>query len=192
MAQFSISYRKTSGHEGGYADNLNDRGGETYRGIARKRHPDWEGWQIVDRLKLESDFPKNLETDPDISNLVVKFYHDNFWTAINGDVIQQQEIADELYDTGVNMGVVAAIKILQNSLNILNKNQTLYKDISEDGKIGQQTLGAISAFLATRKLEFLLKVVNVAQGCRYLQLLQDPSQELFAVGWMNRITIEKN
>jgi len=191
MAQFSISYRKTSGHEGGYADNLNDRGGETYRGIARKRHPDWEGWQIVDRLKLESDFPKNLEIDPDISNLVVKFYHDNFWTAINGDVIQQQEIADELYDTGVNMGVVAAIKILQNSLNILNKNQTLYKDISEDGKIGQQTLGAISAFLATRKLEFLLKVVNVAQGCRYLQLLQDPSQEGFALSWFNRVEITK-
>jgi len=191
MAQFSISYRKTSGHEGGYADNSNDRGGETYRGIARKRHPDWEGWQIVDRLKLESDFPKNLEIDPDISNLVVKFYHDNFWTAINGDVIQQQEIADELYDTGVNMGVVAAIKILQNSLNILNKNQTLYKDISEDGKIGQQTLGAISAFLATRKLEFLLKVVNVAQGCRYLQLLQDPSQEGFALSWFNRVEITK-
>ena len=191
MAQFSISYRKTGGHEGGYADNPDDRGGETYRGIARKRHPDWDGWLIIDRLKLESDFPKNIEVDPDILNLVIKFYHDNFWTAINGDAIQQQEIADELYDTGVNMGTGIAVKILQNSLNILNKNQTLYKDISEDGKVGQQTLGAISAFLATRKLEFLLKVVNIAQGCRYLQLLQDPSQEGFALGWFNRVEIIK-
>src|SRR3972149_5554065 len=191
MAQFSISYRKTSGHEGGYVNNPSDRGGETYRGIARKRHSDWEGWIIIDRLKMESDFPRNIEVDPDISGLVVKFYHDNFWTAINGDAIQQQEIADELYDTGVNMGVQVSVKILQNSLNILNKNQQLYKDIKEDGNVGQQTLGAISAFLATRKLELLLKVMNVSQGCRYLQLLQDPTQELFSLGWFNRVEIIK-
>ena len=191
MAQFSISYRKTAGHEGGYANHPSDKGGETYRGISRKRWQDWEGWQIVDRLKSESDFPQNLETDPDLGNLVVKFYHDNFWTAINGDAIQQQEIADELYDTGVNMGTGFAVKILQNSLNILNKNQQLYKDIAEDGKLGQGTLGAISALLGTRKLELLLKVMNVAQGCRYLSLLQDPSQEAFALGWFNRVEINK-
>ena len=191
MAQFSISYRKTAGHEGGYANHPSDKGGETYRGIARKRWQDWEGWQIVDRLKTESDFPQNLETDPDLGNLVVKFYHDNFWTAINGDAIQQQEIADELYDTGVNMGTGFAVKILQNSLNILNKNQQLYKDIAEDGKLGQGTLGAISALLGTRKLELLLKVMNVAQGCRYMSLLQDPSQEAFALGWFNRVDISK-
>ena len=191
MAQFSISYRKTAGHEGGYANHPSDRGGETYRGIARKRWQDWEGWLIIDRLKTESDFPNNLETDPDLGNLVVKFYHDNFWIAINGDAIQQQEIADELYDTGVNMGTGFAVKILQNSLNILNKNQQLYKDIPEDGKIDQQTLGAISAFLGTRKLDLLVKVMNVAQGCKYLNLLQDPSQEAFALGWFNRVEITK-
>lgn len=191
MAQFSISYRKTSGHEGGYANHPSDRGGETYRGIARKRWQDWEGWPIVDRLKTESDFPQNLEIDPDISNLVVKFYHDNFWSQINGDAIQQQEIADELYDTGVNMGTGFSVKILQSSLNILNKNQQLYNDIPEDGKVGQQTLGAISAFLGTRNLELLLKVMNVAQGCKYLTLLQDPSQEAFALGWFNRVEINK-
>lgn len=191
MAQFSISYRKTAGHEGGYANHLSDRGGETYRGIARKRWQDWEGWLIVDRLRTESDFPNNLETDPDLGNLVVKFYHDNFWVVINGDAIQQQEIADELYDTGVNMGTGFAIKILQNSLNVLNKNQQLYKDIAEDGKLGQGTLGAISALLGTRKLELLLKVMNVAQGCKYLQLLQDPTQEAFALSWFSRVEITK-
>ena len=191
MAQFSISYRKTSGHEGGYVDNPNDRGGETWRGIARKRHPEWEGWQIVDRLKLESDFPKNLDVDPDLPNLGVKFYHDHFWTPIMGDSIQQQEIADEMYDTGVNMGPPTAIKFLQQSLNILNKNQQLYKDISEDGKMGQETLGAIASYLGSRKLDLLLKVMNCYQACRYLDLLKDPTQEGFAVGWFNRVEISK-
>lgn len=191
MAQFSIAYRKTSFHEGSWANHPSDRGGETFRGIARKRWQNWEGWVIIDRLKKESDFPNNLETDPDLGNLVVKFYHDNFWTQINGDAIQQQEIADELYDTGVNMGTTFSVKILQNSLNILNKNQQLYKDIAEDGKLEQGTLGAISALLGTRKLELLLKVMNLAQGCKYLQLLQDPTQETFALGWMNRVEISK-
>src|SRR3990172_10242116 len=112
MAQFSISDRKTSAHEGGYVNNPDDRGGETYRGIARKRQPEWEGWPIIDRLKQESDFPANLGYDPELPNLVVKFYHDNFWVTIGGDAIQQQEIADELYDTGVNMGPGVAVKIL--------------------------------------------------------------------------------
>ena len=191
MAQFSISYRKTAGHEGGYANHPSDRGGETYRGIARKRWQDWEGWLIIDRLKTESDFPNNLETDPDLGNLVVKFYHDNFWTAINGDAIQQQEIADELYDTGVNMSPKVSVKFLQTALNVLNKNQQLYKDIKEDGDLGQQTLGAISAYLGARKIDLLLKVMNCYQACRYLELLKDPSQESFALGWMNRVEITK-
>ena len=191
MAQFSISYRKTAGHEGGYANHPDDRGKETYRGISRLHWPEWEGWPIIDRLKAESDFPANLESDPDLGNLVVKFFHDNFWKTINGDAVQQQEIADELYDTGVNMSPKAAVKFLQTALNVLNKNQQLYKDIKEDGDLGQQTLGAISAYLGHRPLDILLTVMNVSQGCRYMQLLKDPAQEAFALGWFGRVMISK-
>ena len=146
---------------------------------------------MVDKLKQESDFPKNLDVDPELLNLCVKFYHDQFWVVINGDSIPVQEIADKIYDTAVNMSPLVSIKIFQNTLNILNKNQKLYRDIEDDGKIGQDTLGALGSYLATDSVDLLLKVMNVSQGCRYLQLLLEPDQEDFARGWFSRVEINK-
>ena len=44
MANFKIAHEKTAANEGGYANNHADVGKETYRGIARKLHPKWQGW----------------------------------------------------------------------------------------------------------------------------------------------------
>ena len=38
-------------HEGGYVDDRDDRGGETYRGISRNNFPDWKGWKKIDGFK---------------------------------------------------------------------------------------------------------------------------------------------
>ena len=38
-------------HEGYYANVEGDRGGETYMGVARNLHPDWEGWKYIDAYK---------------------------------------------------------------------------------------------------------------------------------------------
>lgn len=38
-------------HEGYYANINGDRGGETYMGVARNLHPDWEGWEYIDAYK---------------------------------------------------------------------------------------------------------------------------------------------
>jgi lysozyme family protein len=51
MAHFKTAYALTMGHEGIYSNNPKDRGGETYKGIARKFHPSWEGWKAIDRMK---------------------------------------------------------------------------------------------------------------------------------------------
>ena len=47
MADFEIAYGETELFEGGYVNDPVDRDGETHRGVARRFHPDWEGWQIV-------------------------------------------------------------------------------------------------------------------------------------------------
>ncbi|MFM7564688.1 MAG: glycosyl hydrolase 108 family protein, partial [Planctomycetota bacterium] len=39
MADFAIAFDETMINEGGYVDDPDDRGGETYRGVARRFHP---------------------------------------------------------------------------------------------------------------------------------------------------------
>ena len=36
-------------NEGGYVNDPDDPGGETYKGIARNMWPDWAGWAIIDK-----------------------------------------------------------------------------------------------------------------------------------------------
>ena len=39
MADFNDAFDETMGHEGGYVNDSNDAGGETYRGISRRFNP---------------------------------------------------------------------------------------------------------------------------------------------------------
>ena len=52
MAEFSEAFTQTAAHEGGYSNDPLDRGGETYRGIARVHHPDWA---LLVHLELVDD-----------------------------------------------------------------------------------------------------------------------------------------
>ena len=53
----SESFKKALEHmlkfEGGYANDPNDSGGETFRGVSRRNWPKWPGWPLIDRAKAE-------------------------------------------------------------------------------------------------------------------------------------------
>ena len=106
MAQFEPAFEKMIQNEGGYVlHNVEgDRGGMTYAGIARNMHPKWEGWALIDRG----------EKDGELTALVRKFYRVNFWNVIKGDEIQSQDIAECIFDFGVNTGTGVA-KSVRNS-----------------------------------------------------------------------------
>lgn len=192
MASFNIAYNKTMGHEGGYAHDPDDVGGETYKGIARRYHAAWAGWDIVDRLKKQIGFPKNLNFHDELQLEVKKLYKLLYWDSMLCDSIVNQHIANELFDTGVNMGITRAQKYLQQGLNYLNKNERLYADIVEDGKIGEQTLNTLRTYLHRDNPSYLLKIMNILQGVHYLNYMKkSPSQEKFARGWLNRVQINK-
>ncbi len=189
MADFLIAYNKLGPKEGGYANNPLDKGGETWKGIARNRHPDWPGWHLIDESKSNKAFPENLKNFPALESSVQSFYQNEFWSPLRGNDLPQ-EIANELFEVGVNAGIFQAIKFLQNSVNILNRNQKLYSDVEADGKIGNETLGAVMACIQHRGISLLLKVMNISQGCFYLNLLlSKPDQEEFAVSWLSRVEI---
>jgi lysozyme family protein len=101
MADYLIAIKPVLAVEGGYANDPNDRGGETFRGIARKFWTNWGGWKYVD----VKDF-KN----PILNDLVMSFYKVNFWNPIGGDKINSQPIANILVDSAVNEGISPAIK----------------------------------------------------------------------------------
>lgn len=106
MADFNVSYKITSKHEGGYANNPNDPGGETYAGIARKFHPNWAGWKIIDGYKLSGPIAWNTRfKNVQLESLVKDYYFQNFWKAqARGHELTNQEVANFIYDFVVNSG----------------------------------------------------------------------------------------
>lgn len=186
MADFNAAYAVTREHEGGYVNDRDDKGGETYKGIARNFHPDWPGWRIVDQKKKEKNFPMNLELVKDLQELVKQFYQARFWNALRLGEIQYQPIANELFDTAVNMGTVTAAKMVQEALNLSNRNQRDYPDLLIDGVLGHKTVFYINNH---PKQDVLLKALNVFQGWRYIEICRkNPEQEKFFQGWFSRVS----
>lgn len=111
MANFKISIPKVLKYEGGYVNDPNDNGGETYKGISRKFWPKWEGWVIIDKYKKSKvNFPKVLDSDNKLQDLILTFYKTNFWDKIGGDKINNQSIADLMFDGAINEGISPVIK----------------------------------------------------------------------------------
>lgn len=193
MANYLEAYNITLKHEGGYSNDPDDAGGETYKGIARRYHPSWKGWVIIDTLKLEQSFPNNAYSDKTLDADVKAFYKANYWDINLLDLCSSQPVANELFDTGVNMGTGRAGKFLQQALNLLNKNGKLYADLVEDGKVGSNTLKALNACLAYRGDEYLYKILNILQGMHYINYMtKSPTQEKYAYGWLNRVDFIKS
>lgn len=188
MADFTPAFQKTLGHEGGYSDHPADRGGETYRGISRVFFPDWPGWRRIDAAKRAASFPANLARNNGLQQAVEAFYREQFWDRLRGDQIADQEVAEEVFDTAVNMGTRRGGRYLQEALNLLNRNQQNYPDLVVDGAIGPKTLAALDTLLRLdRGGGNLLRVLNVLQGASYVEIMRnDPTQEVFARGWLKR------
>jgi len=182
MAEFNEAFDKTMGHEGGYVNDPLDAGGETYRGIARKYNPQWEGWNLIDDQKPNID---NVQLD----SFVRKFYKERYWDVNRLDEFPQK-VANEMFDTGVNMGIGRAAKFLQRSLNYLNRNGTLFDDLVDDGAIGTKSLTALNIVIKAGDENVLLKIMNVHQGQHYLDYMtKSPTQEKFARGWFSRVQV---
>jgi lysozyme family protein len=84
--------------------------------------------------------------------MVREFYRDVFWHPIAGDKLSEQSpaIAMKVFDVAVNVNHVRASEWLQTALNLLNRNQRLYRDLLVDGDIGQKTLETLRVALAQR------------------------------------------
>ena len=132
MAVFEKAFAKTVAAEGGYVNNPNDRGGETYMGITRKNYPKLKMWATIDKLKnilSKRDLNSKLSKNEDIQKEVKEVYKKNYWTPLKLDLINSQRVANEFFDISVNCGTKAAIKSMQRTAGLV-----------ETGRMNTQTI----------------------------------------------------
>ena len=189
MADFHKAFDITMGHEGGYVYDPNDAGGETYKGISKVYNASWSGWNIIEVERNSSYFPHHLHTVSDLQYEVESFYKEKYWDVNLLDQFDQS-VANEMFDTGINLGVVRAAKFLQRALNYLNRNGSLFDDLVDDGIIGNKTFSAMLRIAHEKDGEVLLKIMNVLQGMHYLDYMKkSPTQEKYARGWFTRVSL---
>jgi lysozyme family protein len=126
-----------------------------------------------------------LDANVVLQNSVGEFYKDKYWDVNRLDVFPQS-VAEEMFDTGVNMGVDRAARFLQKALNYLNRNGKLYGDLDVDGKIGPASLNAMAACKDDERV--ILAMLNTLQGMHYMNYMdKSPSQKKYARGWFKRV-----
>ena len=116
MANFDKEFNELILVEGGYVNDPDDAGGETYLGISRKNNPKWIGFEIIDDIKKKygtKGITARLKKDKSLTNSAKLLYKQKYWDVLELDDIPSQNIAHELFDTAVNCGVKTAINIAQ-------------------------------------------------------------------------------
>lgn len=198
MGDFNISFDKTSVDEGGYSDDPDDSGGETWCAISRNNNPDWRGWLIIDAMKMQPNFPDNLKGLPDLKLAVRECLKGKYWNTFRGDDIPNQKLCNNLYDISVNIGTATAVRWLQHILTIFNRNdpEMFYPDLKIDGNIGPNTMRALFLFVAVegknpRKpadpWDMLSWKLNDWQSVHYDQIaLTSREKRKYIRGWLPR------
>lgn len=164
--------------EGGerYTEHPSDRGGPTRFGVTQAvaRAFGYQGdMRLLPRATAVQIFLERYWLQPKFSQV---------------DAIAPA-VAEELLDTGVNMGTGTATKFLQRALNTLNKRGALFPDLTVDGSLGKMSIYALRLFIDTRGNDgraTLLKLLNAQQAVRYMEIAEaDQTQEDFTYGWIS-------
>jgi lysozyme family protein len=156
MADFSLAIKKTLEKEGGskITNDPIDRGGLTKYGISQRAYP---SLNIAQLTESQAD----------------GIYKKDYWDPVRGDDIKNQIVAENIFDSAVNMGVKTASRLAQSCLEIE----------PADGNIGEQSLVKINSVTP----EYFLLCYTLAKVARYASICnKDRSQSKFLLGWINR------
>lgn len=118
-------------------------------------------------------------------------YRKRYWIQPRFDQVSDVStvIAEEMFDTGVNMGTSVAVKFLQRALNVLNNNGALFPELSVDGMIGAMSIAALKDYIKHRGqkgVDVLVNMLNAQQSVRYIEIAERRSKdERFQFGWQH-------
>lgn len=181
--------------EGGYVNDPQDTGGETYKGISRNNHPKWLGWGIIDQYKQKPGFPGTLEQDAKLQDYIKQWYKDTYWDIFGLDNCSDI-LAFEIFEQAVNLGIGQATKHIQRVLNAFNDKNIFGADLTVDGAVGPATrarLREVDLHLGAKyRKPILREAINALQGAFYAELANGSrgvsNYRKFFAGWiLNRV-----
>lgn len=188
MADFEIAVTKTIANEGDkYTETPGDSGGATKYGISLR-------FILAEFNKNPKIYPGNspgstiilsTPTDETIKNLTLDvaklIYKKYFWDANRYGEIEDQEIANKVFDMAVLIGSYNSNYKLQLALFNLSQN------FKKDGIIGDITLEHVNKIVQNNIYCFINKL-KIFYTKYFLSLVKkDKSQEKFLLGWLNRV-----
>lgn len=134
MANFEEAFARTEKFEGKniWTKTEGDAGGETWSGISRVANPTWAGWKIIDGIPNKKH--GQAFSTPELERLKRELYKNNYWNTVWGDRINNQKVAEDMYDTGVNMGVATSIKLSERQWGL-----------TETGKMSEALLSKLNS-----------------------------------------------
>lgn len=129
MADFEKGFKKIIANEGGYVNDKDDKGGETFMGITRKNHPSLIIWKIiddyVDMYNSTYGLVKYIKNNENAMNCIKSVYKKQYWDKLLLDKINSQRVANELFDDCVNRGVNATLRLIRQLYKFPNKSSIL-------------------------------------------------------------------
>lgn len=172
MADFASAFAATMKAEGGYVNDPQDPGGETYKGIARNKNSKWDGWTLIDLAKQQAKFPANLDGNLPLQEKIKAFYETSYWDIINLDKVEKQMVAASIFDFAVNAGPITSAKLAQITVGA-----------KADGVLGDASVAAINAF-DEHKFIALFALNKIA---RYMHICEKRQEsKKFFYGWVKR------
>lgn len=147
--------------EGGYVNHPSDPGGATNKGVTQGVY---DSYRRQKGLSLRSVL---YITDTEVQDI----YQNLYWKPARCDIMSRA-MAIVHFDTAVNFGVTGSILFLQETLGV-----------SADGSFGPMTEAALTRSNNTATAR---RYVQGRINYRYDRVAEDPSQQVFLQGWLNR------
>jgi len=132
---FLIGYKDTVADEGiTLKIDPNDRGGQTWKGIARVMHPEWNGWVLMDAHLKAKHSIAIIKADAELESRVQQFYYNEFWLKLRLNEIKSLPIKLKYFNTAVNVGLGPATRFQQASV-----------DLAQTGVVDNKLINALNA-----------------------------------------------
>jgi len=173
---FNSAIEKVLKHEGGFVNTRYDKGGATNYGISLNF------LKSLGKLGDLNDDGRIDENDIKIIDKeeAIKIYKKEIWDKEGYGRINNEIVAEAIFDFAVNLGPVKAHKLIQKAINLHNTESIL----KEDGLLGNDTICAINI---SNPLKFMLFFRSVVIW-HYIQITEkDASQKKFINGWLKRV-----